>query len=246
MSQRDRASAIMDLLTDYVKSPSIRHIRDSGALYRLARGIVDRLERNDSLWRKWNSPREDLARLAQPCWIPVSDLRDALNDFPGPTLTNTDVAQRLESFWLDEHESLPNEDLKEGSLAIYHEEKAAGTELRAIIGRLRMHLEAEEQRLFTERQQYWEKKREEQKQAAQDRLMSGADCPWTQQPKSNHFYCRRNGRTYRLSPTKDDMLRLFRVQKVDDDERGDVLGNYQSRGDATKAVKEIAYRPERR
>ncbi len=247
MSQRDRASAIMNLLTDYVKSPSMRHIRDTGALHRLALDIVRRLERTDSLWRKWNGPREDLARLAQPCWIPVADLRDALNEYLGPPLTNTDVAQRLEAFWLDGLEKLPDDDLKDGCLEIYQREKAEGTEMRAIIGRLRMHIEDEDIRMWKEHRERSEKRLEERKQAAQDRLNSGADCPWTQRPKSKHLYCRRNGRLYRLSPTNDDgRVRLFRVQQIDDDERGDVLGLYQSRGDAAKAVKEIAYRPERR
>lgn len=246
MSEQDRISAIMRLLSDYVQSPSIRHIRDPGALHRLARDIVRRLERSGTPWLKWTNVREDQARLAQPCWIPVQDLRDALNEFPGPKLTNTDVAQRLESFWLDDHEPLPNDDLKEGCLALYHKEKEEGTELRAIIGALRSHVEAEEQRISTERREYWDKRRQEDKEAAQERLTSGADCPWTQRPKSKHLYSRRNGRLFRLSPTNDDRLRLYRVQQVDDDERGEVLGIYQSRGDATKAVKEIAYRPERR
>lgn len=245
MSEDNRAYAIRSLLHEYVQSPSLRHIRDPGALHRLARDIVRRLDRSGSVWRKWTDVREGLALLAQPCWIPIADLRDALNELPGPRLTNTDVAQRLEAFWLDEHEPLPNDELKEGCLAIYHAQKAEGTELRAIIGLLRSHLEAEEERISTANRERWAKRLQEQKEAAQQRLMSGADCPWTQRPGSKHFYCRRNGRTFRLSSANDHRLRLHRVQKVDDDERGDLLGAYQSRGDATKAVKEIAYRPGR-
>jgi hypothetical protein len=53
--------------------------------------------------------------------------------------------------------------------------------------------------------------RDEQRMAREQRLLSGADCVWTQLQKSQHWYCRANGRTYRLSPTKDKMWQLYRV-----------------------------------
>lgn len=163
-AQSQLRCGLIGILAEYVKSPPMRHIRNRGSLHRLALSIVQRLERADSIWRKWNGPREDLARLAQSCWIPVADLRDAFNEFRGPALNNTDVAQRLEAFWLNEHGSLPNEDLQRNCLAIYQEEKAQCTEMRAVIGRIRRHLETEEQRIWKETRERWERSAEHQPQ----------------------------------------------------------------------------------
>ncbi len=42
------------------------------------------------------------------------------------------------------------------------------------------------------------------------------------------------------------MWDLYRVNSTSDDENGALLGKYRARGDATKAVKEMAYKPEPR
>ncbi|TMJ38601.1 MAG: hypothetical protein E6G89_11830 [Alphaproteobacteria bacterium] len=77
----------------------------------------------------------------------------------------------------------------------------------------------------------------------EQRLLSGADCKWTQLQKSSSWYCRANGRTYRLSPTKDKMWNLDRVSTTSEAEKGAVIGEYHRRGDATKVVPRIAYQP---
>jgi hypothetical protein len=46
----------------------------------------------------------------------------------GPTLTRTDVAQRLHAFWEEPWAEYPNEDLETGCLALYEGEKAQGTD----------------------------------------------------------------------------------------------------------------------
>jgi hypothetical protein len=179
------------------------------------------------------------------CWIPVEDLRDFLNRLPGPPLTNTDVAQRMKAFEEEDH-AYPDEELQPGCLALYDKEKAEGTELPAVVGLLRDHLEHEEERIRVEQQERYQQWREQDRIAREQRLLSGADCTWTQLQKSPHWYCRTNGRTYRLSPTKDKRWNLYRVRSTSDDEQGALIGKYQQRRDATKVVAEMAYQPEPR
>lgn len=171
-------------------------------------------------------------------------MRDFLNQMSGPTLTTTDVAQRLRAFEEEEHYEYPNEDLQAGCLTLYEAEKKAGTELPAIVQLLREHVEREEERLRSEQQQRYQEWREQDRLRREQRLLSGADCTWTQLQKSSHWFSRVNGRTYRLSPTKDKMWHLYRVKSTEEDEKGALIGKYQRRGDATKVVAKAAYQPE--
>ncbi|MEO3430701.1 hypothetical protein AAFN88_17740 [Pelagibius sp. CAU 1746] len=247
MAEDERIWDVKRLLFEYVKSPSLRHLRDPHSIHKLARDIVKAIDRGNSIWTKWDGQREVVAKAAVPCWIPVEDLRDFLNRLPGPQLTTTDVEQRLRAFEEEDHFfELPNEELQAGCLALYEQEKTQGTELPAIIGLLRDHIEREEERIRVEREEYLRQLREQEQVAGEQRLLSGADCKWTQLRKSKHWYCRKNGRTYRLSPTQDKMWHLFRVKTVSDEDDGDLLGKYQRRGDATKVVSEMAYQPEPR
>src|SRR5689334_23107833 len=91
----DRLYAVTSKLFEYVKSPSLRHIRDAGNVQKLAQEIVQAVDRASAIWRKWDGPREEVAKSAAPCWIPTDDLQAFLNGLPGPTLTQTDVVQRL-------------------------------------------------------------------------------------------------------------------------------------------------------
>jgi hypothetical protein len=126
----DRQYAVASLLFDYVESPSLRHLRDPHSVHRLARDIVTALDRASSVWGKWDAQREEVAKAAAPCWIPTEDLLASLNNLPGPPLTKTDVEQRLRAIWEEPYTSYPNEDLKDGCLALYFSEKAQGTEMR--------------------------------------------------------------------------------------------------------------------
>ncbi len=56
-------------------------------------------------------------------------------------------------------------------------------------------------------------------------------------------YCRVNGRLYRLATTPDKRVELYRAEGLEAG-KGTVLGRYLKRGDATKAVAQIAYQPE--
>jgi hypothetical protein len=245
MADDERVWAVKKLLFEYVKSPSLRHIRDPYSVSRLAQEILKRIDRGNSIWRKWDGQREAVLKSAVTCWIPVQDIRDFLNQLPGPRLTTTDVAQRLKAFEEEDH-AYANDELRAGCRTLYEKEKAEGTELPAIIGLIRDHVENEEARLYTEQREQYQQSRAQERIAREQRLLSGADCAWTQLPKSTHWFCRANGRTYRLSPTSDKMWTLHRINLVREDEEGVVIGRYRQRGDATKVVKEVAYKPEPR
>ena len=134
MREDERIWAVKELLFDYLKSPSLRHIRDPHSLIRLAQEIVRGIDHGNSIWRKWDGQREVLLKSAVGCWIPIEDLREFLNGMPGPQLTKTDVAERLRAFEEEEYFSYPKDELQAGCLELYEEEKAEGTELRPSLG----------------------------------------------------------------------------------------------------------------
>lgn len=246
MLEDERVWSVKHLLFDYVKSPSLRHIRDPNSVSTLARNIVARIDQANAIWQKWDGQRELLIKSAVGCWVPIEDLRDFLNSMPGPSLTTTDVAQRLRALEEEDTFRFPREEFKAGCLALYEREKAEGTELPAIVGALQEFVEAEEERRRHEQQAEYRRRREEEQTSKEQRLLSGADCKWTQIRKSPNWFCRSNGRTYRLTPTPEKKWRLDRVQSVSDEEGGDEIGTYLGRGDATKVVARIAYQLEPR
>ena len=65
---------------------------------------------------------------------------------------------------------------------------------------------------------------EETRLERERRLLSYADCPWTQIKGSKFVYCRKNGRVFQLKPNSDKSLTLYRVQAVDDAASGDMKG----------------------
>jgi hypothetical protein len=240
----DRFYAVISILADFVKSPSLRHIRDPRSLQKLAREIVQSVDRAGAVWGKWEGRREEIAKAAACCWIPTDDLMTFLNRLPGPTLTHTDVAQRLRAFWEEPWAEYPNEDLKTGCLALYATEKARGTELPAIVGALREYIELEEERLRLERDETYRRNREAERVRLEEKFLSGADSGWTPVKGSVDLYCRRNGRAFRIARRKDKRWQLFRIRDLED--AGELLGTYQGRGDANKALQQIAYQPEPR
>ena len=246
MMADDRVSAVQAILSEFVRSPSLRHLRDSHSLNRVAREIVKCLDRQTKVWQKWEGEREALLKSSLGCWIPIEALREYLNGLPGPLLTMTDVAQRLREFEEDPYTNYPNDDLRDGCLAIFAQEKAEGTELPAIIGLLSEHVEREEERIRLERETRYKRMRAQERQEAEQRLLSGADCGWTQIGKAPIWYCRKNGRAFRLKQTPDKRWEMHRISGLSADERGKLIGRYGGRGDATKAVAQMAYLPEAR
>jgi hypothetical protein len=246
MVSDDRVSAVKAILSDYLRSPSLRHLRDPYSLVRVATEIVKRLDRQNGLWQKWEGEREALLKSAVGCWIPVEALRDYLNSLPGSSLTLTDVSQRLKALEEEPYSNYPDDDLRDGCLAIFAREKAEGTELPAIIGLLSEYVEDEQQRIRLESAAQYKRMRAEKRHEAEQRLLSGADCSWTQIGKAPIWYCRKNGRTFRLKPTPDKRWDMDRVDGLSADEKGRRIGRYSGRGEATKVVAHIAYDPEYR
>jgi hypothetical protein len=155
----------------------------------------------------------------------------------------TDVSQRLRAIQEEPHTRYPDEQLKEGCLNIYEKEKAAGTELTAIIGALQEHIEMEEERIRKEREHSRRAQLQEEKEAAEQRFRSGADCKWLSLGNPKELYCRINGRTYRLSPTSDKMWYLHRIAPEHKDAEI-LIGKYSSRGATRKVLEQVAYLPE--
>src|SRR5690606_41637673 len=62
------------LLADYVRSPSLRHMREQRSLAKLALEIVTKLDQDSSVWRKWEGPRDKVLASAIDCWIPKDDM----------------------------------------------------------------------------------------------------------------------------------------------------------------------------
>ena len=242
----ERFFAVRDALFAYVNSPSLRHLRDPASVTDLAHDIVRRIDGANGIWQKWDGQRQVLLKSALSCWIPPGDLREFLNTMPGPKLTLTDVVQRLRAFEEEEYFSFPREEFKEGCLALYQTEKASGTELSAIIGAIRDYVEECERRRSEEHDHELKRMREDDRARREERLRSGADCGWTPLPPSMNWYCRVNGRTYRFASTKDKKWDLLRVNSLADEEAGELIGRYQGRAAATKALAEIAYKPELR
>ena len=242
MMYDERVIAVTRLIFEYVKSPSLRHIRDPNSIGKLAREIVRRLDHANSIWQKWDGQREVVVAAAAGCWLPIGDLKDFLQGMPGPALTLTDVEQRLRAIQEANH-TWPDEDVKPGCLALYEKERAEGTELPAIIGAMQEYAEKEQERIRAEQQAEWRQRVREKKDALEQRFLSGADCKWTPVLKSAELFCRINARIYRLSQTKDKMLLLHRVAGVEDD-GGTLIGKYLRRADVTKALGQVAYQPE--
>ena len=244
MRDQQRDDVVRSLITAYVSVRTRRQIADYFGIDSLSREIVRRLEDQFAIWRKWSPPREAVAKSAVGCWIPLEDLQAFLNEMPGPTLTPTDVAQRLRAFCEEDCEQA-NEALKDGCLEIYEDEKAQGTELTAIIGRLHEHVDREEVRLVHEQWEHQKRQADEKRQALEQSILTGEDCRWTPVANSSDVYCRVNGRTYRLAPKEGKTRNLFRILSIDD-AKPRLIGKYSNQTEATKVVAQVAYQPEPR
>jgi hypothetical protein len=243
MSDTERHYDVVRLLREYVSSPSLQHIRDHSALCRVASEIIKRVDGANSLWKKWSTLREALLKPAITCWIPRADLQEELNRLPGPHLTQTDVLQKMKAFQDEDYYNYPNDELQTGCLELYEREKLAGTELIAIIFAIREYAENEEARLSKERHEAYKRQAQAEQLAKEQTFLSGAECKWTQIGEAPDLYCRINGRAYRLTPTQDKMWQAFRIASVDD-QAVRFIGKYKRRGDASKAIQEVAYKPD--
>jgi hypothetical protein len=245
MPEDDRRFRICGLLSDYVRSPSLRHLRDPHSLQRLAGEIIKEVATANAIWTKWSQDREAVARPAAYCWIPPEDLRSHLNRMAGPSLTLTDVVQRLRAFSEEPYEPYPDEEQKDACLAIYDRERLAGTDMPATVAAIQQFVEEDRESRRRAQKEAYRAQVEAARMAAEERLLSGADCKWTALGKSKALHCRTNGRLFRLEPRPDKRFYLLRINSLDD-ENGDLIGRYAGRGEATKVVGEIAFKAEPR
>ena len=51
--ESDRIYALTSILFEYVKSPSLRHIRDPHNIQKLATELLGAVDRSGSIWTKW-------------------------------------------------------------------------------------------------------------------------------------------------------------------------------------------------
>ena len=99
------------------------------SLAKLALEIVTKLDRDSSIWKKWEEPRDKILGAAIECWIPKGDMLDFLTSLPGPALTMTDLEQRMKCMIEEEYLGDPEPKLEAECLAICQAEKEAGTEM---------------------------------------------------------------------------------------------------------------------
>jgi hypothetical protein len=244
MYDHQRIHAVRRLLSEYVQSPSFKHLRDPRSIDGLTQRIIQVVDQQPTVWRKWEGEREALLRAAAECWVPTEGLRQFLNSLPGPTLTPMDVVQRLRALPDESYCAYPDERLRDGCLELYARETAEGTELPAIIGALQEYVEEGRERLRLEAEAARREQLLDEKEALEGRFLSGADCKWTSIGGSKALYIRKNGRAYRLAPAKDKRWDLFRIRDVEDP--GTRIGTYGARGDANKVLSKLAYEPEPR
>jgi len=243
MFEHQRHSEVRRLLFRYLESPSLRHLRDPKQVDRLAEEIVSAVDRAPPLWSKWDATRGELLKATAKTWIPIADLVVFLNSLPGPSLTKTDVAQRLRAFQEEPYADLyPDERVKDACLALYASELEAGTELPAVVGALQEFADAEERRLDDEHREKWKAEQAANRLALERRFLSGADCKWTPLEGSKALYMRRNGRAFRLAPTKEKRWQLHLIQEPTHAEN--LLGTYATRSAANKVIHKIAYEPD--
>jgi hypothetical protein len=242
MTYDDRASDIRALLWEHAH-PALRSM-DRDRIAKLAEQIM-RIATDRGLWTKWGSNREEIAERAANLWIPLDDLREALNALPGPALTRVDVEQRIRDFREKQYGSYPKAEIEAETLAAFAEEKARGTEFIAVLGYLEEWYWGAEERLRQKRDKDRREQIAKEKQIAEARLRNGADCPWTAATGVTDLHCCKNGRLYRLRAlqTTNKFEPAFEVLRVDHLEarRGRPVGRYRTRSDASKAVAHVAW-----
>ena len=126
MTEDERAHQIRSLLWDHVH-PTLRSM-DRERIAKLAEQVLRIAAAHRELWAKWGADRNEIAERAANLWVPLDDLRDALNGLPGPALTKVDVEQRIREVREKQYGSYPKTEMEAEALAAFAEEKARGTE----------------------------------------------------------------------------------------------------------------------
>lgn len=243
MTNDERAYEIRNLLWEHAH-PALRGM-DRERIAQLAEQIM-RIATDRRLWTKWSGDRETLAERAAEIWIPMEDLREALNALPGPQLTEVDVEQRIREFREKPYSgSYPRSEVEAEAFAVFSAEKARGTEFIAILGYMEDWYWGAQERLRQKAEKERRERIAEDKRRAEARLRNGADCPWTAAEGIPDLHCCKNGRLYRLHPLKPagKYEPAFEVLRIDylDAKRGRSVGRYRTRSEASTAVAKVAY-----
>ena len=153
MTDEERLSEIRRILYEYSNRPPLKFPLES-AIPKIARRLLDTARGPSSLWTKWDKDREAVAQRAAILWVPLDDLRDALNSLPGEPLTAIDVEQRLYAIKQEQggYGYGADDELKEASFEAYRQVKATGTEFIAILGWLEEWTWGAEERLRRKRE----------------------------------------------------------------------------------------------
>jgi hypothetical protein len=243
MTNDEREAHIRALLWRHAH-PTLRKM-DRDEISKLTEDILQ-IATSSGLWSKWTPDRETIATRVADLWVPMEDLREALNALPGPKLTKVDVEQRIRDIREMPYSSgYPKAELEAESYAVFAAEKERGTEFIAILGYLEdWHLGSQE-RLRQKAEKERRERIAQERQIAETRLRNGADCPWTPATDVIDLHSRKNGRLYRLRSLQNvgKQQPAFEVLRVDsiDSKRGRLVGRYRTRGDATKAVESVAW-----
>jgi hypothetical protein len=215
----------------------------------LTNAIMKIADGSDSPWTKWGELRESIARRVAEVWVPMDDLREALNGLRGPKLTVTDVEQRIRAIREEPYSGGgPREEAKDRCLAAYAAERANGTEFIAILGFIEEWMYGEEEGLRLRDEERNRARIQQNKRNAEARLRSGADCPWTAADGVAEQHCRKNYRLFRLKVLSaahplEPKFEVLRVKSLED-RRGTRIGQYRTRTDASKAVVDVAFKDE--
>ena len=118
MAEDERLNDVIRVLQQYSTRPPLKFPTEA-EIPKLARKILDLVDGPALLWTKWSKDRAELANRAVDVWVPLDDLREALNKLPGEHLTLVDIEQRTNAFRYEfgSYPRGPDEELKEESFA---------------------------------------------------------------------------------------------------------------------------------
>lgn len=212
------------------------HLAHTNGVQYLAHDIVRYFDGAYSVWAKWSIDRTKLLDGSKTFSIPVEELQEALNALPGPSLTATDVEQRLKLLLDEPFVDQPREDLRDDLRAIFSAEKAKGTEFVAIVGAIQDFLDKVQQLEYAE---YNERQKCEQQTARLAReqiLRSGVDCDWLRPWERQDVFLRHAGRLFRLRKIGNLDWELSEIPGRDRVDEGECVGRFKGRGLARAAI----------
>jgi hypothetical protein len=212
------------------------HLAHTNGVQYLAHDIVRYFDGAHSHWAKWSIERTKLLDSSKTFSIPVGELQEALNALPGPSLTATDVEQRLKLLLGVPFVDQPREDLRDDFRAIFSAEKAKGTEFVAIVGAIRDFLDKVELREYYEGEERKKHEQEAERLEQEKTLRSGVDCDWLRPWECQDLFLRKAGRLFRLRNIAHLDWEVSEIPGLDRVDEGKCVGRFKGRGCARTAI----------